>query len=75
MSDSLNEIKWAEANAEIGLKHNEICPGLTVKEHAESLAMFDMHGLNGSNKLWGLTVKVMEGIIKKRLMAGTVETI
>lgn len=55
----VNAIKWAEANAEIGLKRDEICPGLTVDQHAESVAMFYRHNANLDNKKWALTVRVV----------------
>ena len=35
-----NKTKWAKHNVEQGLRYSEICPGVTVGEHSESLAMF-----------------------------------
>lgn len=31
------------------LKDDEICPGLTFAQHAESLAMFDLHTSNAGD--------------------------
>lgn len=66
----MNNVKWAEANAEIGLKHNEICQGLTVDQHAESLAMFMQHDVDGNNAAWSLALKVVAAKIKSALMGG-----
>lgn len=32
--------EWLKANREKGLGPNEICPGLTIDQHAESIAMW-----------------------------------
>jgi hypothetical protein len=72
-----NESKWAVSNAQIGLKRDEICPGLTLDDHAESLAMFDMHALNANNKAWHLAVLGCAAFIKKRIMSpmnGSIDT-
>lgn len=68
-----NEIKWAKANAEIGLKRDEICPGLTLDQHAESVAMFEMRNTPANNGAWQLTIPVLAGVIKKKLMSGLTE--
>lgn len=68
-----NEVKWAKANAEIGLERDEICPGLTVDQHAESLAMFDARHMNASNEAHKLAVPVLAIAIKRKLMSGYLE--
>ena len=65
-----NEVKWAMANARLGLQRDEICPGLTVDEHAESLAMFDCHNMNASNKVHSLAVEIVKKKIKQGLYGG-----
>lgn len=69
-----NEVKWAEANAKLGLKRDEICPGLTLDQHAESLAMFDMRNAKtDNNRAWKLSVVVLADILKKKLLGGITE--
>lgn len=38
---------------------DEICPGLTREQHAESLAMFQARNYIGSNKFWHYAVEGM----------------
>ncbi len=64
-----NEIKWAKANVELGLKRDEICPGLTLDQHAESLAMFEQSKQNYTNKVWKLAIPVVAQVIRKKLLA------
>ena len=68
-----NEVKWAMANAKIGLKRDEICPGLTVDQHAESLAMFDTRNMDAPNKVHALATAVLKDAIKKSLLGGITE--
>lgn len=70
-----NETKWAMANARLGLKRDEICSGLTVEQHAESLAMWDCKDVGTSNKVWALLIPIIAKKIKTALMAGYVEEI
>jgi hypothetical protein len=63
-----NEVRWAMANARLGLARDEICPGLSVDDHAESIAMYDMHGIPVNNKVWQLAVKSCAKLVKDRLI-------
>jgi hypothetical protein len=51
--------EWTLANAHIGLEPNEICPGTTVEQHAESLAMWELHNMPEDNKAQALAVTVL----------------
>lgn len=68
MSVPWNEVKWAKANAQLGLKRDEICPGLTLDQHAESLAMFEQRNQCYSNKIWKLAIPVVTEVLKKKLV-------
>lgn len=69
MSVPWNEVKWAMSNARLGLKRDEICPGVTLDAHAESVAMFDQHNQPYSNDVWQLTIPVVATMLKKKFMA------
>lgn len=57
---------WAEANAQIGLQANEICPGLTVEQHAESIAMWDCRNMPTNNRAQALAVSVVSNELAER---------
>lgn len=70
-----NETKWAVANAKLGLKRDEICPGLTLDQHAESIAMFDQHGLNSDTMTWKFAVAIVAAKLKQNLLGGFTEEV
>jgi hypothetical protein len=69
-----NNVKWAKANVKLGLKRDEICPGVTVKQHAESLAMFEMHNTPTNNKAWVLSIPILRSLNERKIMSVFVET-
>lgn len=65
-----NETKFKKANVALGLEYDEICPGLTVNDHAESIAMFQLHGLPTDNLEYSIALEVAYQKIRNGLYAG-----
>lgn len=61
-------VKYRKGNIDRGMLKDEICPGVDVTEHAESLAMFELHDREYPNDLWWSLVQVYTAEYKERLM-------
>jgi hypothetical protein len=66
-------IRFNKVNSEQGIPKNDICPGTNLIDHAESIAMWTLSGVEVDNNLWQETVAILTEDIAKELIAG-VET-